>query len=164
MKTCSGCKKSKPLTDFGKMASAKDGLQGYCKSCKSSKYKEWAENNSERNKTRQAEWKRENRDQLAAYQREWTANNLDRAREINRRKYHKRRSLTKDTMIPGIWKLLIEAYGEACLKCGSDDILTIDHIKPIALGGDNSFENLQILCKSCNSSKGHRSCVDYRPA
>ena len=31
----------------------------------------------------------------------------------------------------------------------------IDHIKPAALGGDSSPENLQVLCRKCNNAKRH---------
>lgn len=47
-----------------------------------------------------------------------------------------------------------------CLKCGSTKI-TIDHIKPLALGGLNGYKNLQTLCKKCNEEKGCTE-VDYR--
>lgn len=43
-----------------------------------------------------------------------------------------------------------------CQQCGSSSDLTIDHIHPVALGGSNEIENLQTLCKSCNSRKGAR--------
>jgi len=48
-----------------------------------------------------------------------------------------------------------------CLKCGSPENLSLDHIVPLASGGDNSTNNLQTLCKTCNSSKGN-STKDYR--
>jgi 5-methylcytosine-specific restriction endonuclease McrA len=33
---------------------------------------------------------------------------------------------------------------------------TVDHIIPIARGGSNDLRNLQLMCRSCNSSKGTR--------
>lgn len=48
-----------------------------------------------------------------------------------------------------------------CLCCGSKEDLSIDHVVPLSLGGDNSPENLQTLCKKCNSGKG-TSIKDYR--
>ena len=35
----------------------------------------------------------------------------------------------------------------------------IDHILPLALGGINDFENLQILCKPCHQSKTSQSDI-----
>jgi hypothetical protein len=51
---------------------------------------------------------------------------------------------------------IFERDGWRCLRCGSAQDLEIDHIFPVALGGDNAESNLQTLCKSCNSSKGAR--------
>lgn len=45
----------------------------------------------------------------------------------------------------------------ACRWCGVVDrsgrILEVDHITPLHLGGDNSMENLQALCRVCHSTK-----------
>ena len=43
-----------------------------------------------------------------------------------------------------------------CQMCGSDERLSVDHIVPRTLGGDDNPNNLQVLCSSCNSSKGGR--------
>ena len=51
--------------------------------------------------------------------------------------------------------------GNKCLKCGSTEDLTIDHIKPLSKGGSNKKENKQTLCCKCNSDKGD-SEIDYR--
>lgn len=48
-----------------------------------------------------------------------------------------------------------------CLKCGSKDKLTIDHIRPISRGGSNDESNLQTLCRDCNVEKGNM-IIDYR--
>ena len=41
-----------------------------------------------------------------------------------------------------------------CVICGSRNYLTIDHIIPERSGGNLKLENLQTLCRSCNSKKG----------
>lgn len=44
--------------------------------------------------------------------------------------------------------------GYACVLCGSHDDLTLDHIIPVAVGGMNDPDNLQTMCRPCNSRKG----------
>ena len=44
--------------------------------------------------------------------------------------------------------------GFTCRSCGSGTNLSVDHIFPTTLGGDNEDENLQVLCRPCNSKKG----------
>lgn len=41
-----------------------------------------------------------------------------------------------------------------CTKCGSNIDLEYDHIKPVSAGGKSTYRNLQLLCQSCNRSKG----------
>ena len=43
--------------------------------------------------------------------------------------------------------------GFRCLVCGSQDHLRADHIIPESKGGQASLDNLQTLCRSCNSKK-----------
>lgn len=43
-----------------------------------------------------------------------------------------------------------------CVHCGGTEDLTIDHKHPRIRGGTNAEDNLQTLCRSCNSSKGAR--------
>ena len=40
--------------------------------------------------------------------------------------------------------------------------MTVDHIVPISWGGSNYASNIQMLCLSCNSSKGAHQDTDYR--
>lgn len=37
----------------------------------------------------------------------------------------------------------------------------VDHVMPLALGGDNTRSNIQILCAPCNLSKNAAHPVDY---
>lgn len=44
--------------------------------------------------------------------------------------------------------------GYKCNSCGTGRDLTLDHIVPVLSGGSNEPDNLQTLCRSCNSKKG----------
>lgn len=46
--------------------------------------------------------------------------------------------------------------GYKCVKCGSTENLTLDHIVPKSLGGIGKVINLQTLCKNCNEVKSSR--------
>jgi len=48
----------------------------------------------------------------------------------------------------------------ACWECLSDGY-HLDHIFPLVLGGRHEDSNLQLLCPSCNLSKGSRHPVDF---
>ena len=47
--------------------------------------------------------------------------------------------------------------GGRCVRCGSNEDLCLDHIVPFSRGGRTDIDNLQTLCRKCNSSKGSRS-------
>ncbi len=55
-----------------------------------------------------------------------------------------------------IRKRVYERDGHQCVKCGAKEALTLDHIIPWSRGGEDTVENLQTMCQSCNSRKGNR--------
>lgn len=63
------------------------------------------------------------------------------------------------------WKELKEQFGNRCINPECKDPykkpLTLDHVVPIVLGGENVIQNAQPLCKSCNSRKNTK-VIDYR--
>ena len=51
---------------------------------------------------------------------------------------------------------ILDQQGGLCLCCRIDVSrgFHVDHVVPIALGGSDNAENLQILCGTCNKIKG----------
>jgi hypothetical protein len=46
--------------------------------------------------------------------------------------------------------------GGKCVECDSQEDLEFDHIVPFSKGGSTTAENLRILCRHCNRSRGNR--------
>ncbi len=46
--------------------------------------------------------------------------------------------------------------GGQCVICGAKEYKEFDHVIPLSKGGATTVENLQILCRKCNSEKGDR--------
>ena len=62
------------------------------------------------------------------------------------------------------WNSLKERFGNSCLCCGKREpeiSLTMDHVVPLSKGGLTTADNIQPLCKPCNSTKGTRD-TDFR--
>jgi hypothetical protein len=63
----------------------------------------------------------------------------------------------KDKIPRSLWKRVMERDLYRCVTCDSHIDLCCDHIIPESKGGRTSFENLQAMCRSCNSRKGTRA-------
>lgn len=104
-------------------------------------------------------WQRNHPDRKQAIDRAYRlANPLAKRVNEHRRQARKRGNGGSFTTME--WRALCGWFGGVCLSCGNSE-LTVDHVVPIHMGGRNSIENLQPLCRSCNSSKGTRT-IDYR--
>lgn len=60
MKTCRGCNKTKPSSDFHKNRSSKDGLQARCKDCHTTYRLNWTDEQKKAHLERTAAWNRRN--------------------------------------------------------------------------------------------------------
>ncbi len=63
----------------------------------------------------------------------------------------------KDRISPELRKAVFSRDGHRCIECGSSKRLCADHIVPESKGGQATLDNLQTLCRPCNSEKGARS-------
>lgn len=60
----------------------------------------------------------------------------------------------KKKMSAGLRTKVFENDKYRCVHCGTHKDLCVDHIKPESSGGTFDLDNLQTLCKTCNSRKG----------
>lgn len=69
---------------------------------------------------------------------------------------HNRKNRVQIKWYKEILEKLKHKYNFSCVQCNSKDELTIDHIFPVSKWWSDDINNLQILCKSCNSRKSNK--------
>lgn len=136
-----------------------------------------------------AKWRDPN--QIKAYMKEYSAKNRKRLNELANERVKKNKSKRHETqakyrknnrhkiaviyadrkgatligdLTPEQWEQVIEKYNHTCLCCGKREPeikITLDHIIPLSRGGSHTKENVQPLCKSCNSRKNTKT-IDFR--
>lgn len=73
---------------------------------------------------------------------------LPRSPQASEARYQKRK------LSAGTRTRIMERDEYRCRHCGTHRDLAVDHVVAEANGGSDDDENLQTLCRSCNSSKG----------
>lgn len=91
----------------------------------------------------------------------WRIMTEEELEELRARKKNKRTKsgkIKRKTYSPDVRKLLyIKADGK-CELCGKKillDDMTIDHVKPLSMGGEDDVSNLACTCLPCNVFKGN---------
>ena len=152
MKICTKCSTVLNTSLFFNDKSSKDGFSYWCKSCTKANVKKHREKPEYRKK--QCEWNQK-----------WRNNpdNREKVLAIRIKSQNKIINFLKTAgfVTKEIRQEILERDGNKCLCCGNIEELTIDHIIPISKGGMTNSNNLQTLCRNCNSKKMQQS-IDYR--
>jgi 5-methylcytosine-specific restriction endonuclease McrA len=126
-------------------------------------HRQYRQENPEYFREKQQEFREQNPTYSRDYNREWARANPDkRAEKDNKRRAFKMGK--SGSFSSREWAELKRRYNYTCLRCGRYEPeikLTADHIVPISKGGAGTIENIQPLCKSCNSAK-YDDTIDYR--
>lgn len=150
-KICPRCGVTKPTSEFYVDRRSDDGRHTPCKECQ------------------------RKRPQDPEKGRRWRANNPERARALakryrateggkqsaNIRNARRRRAKAGGVLTGRQWRAVLEFYNHTCLRCGSAESISMDHVVPLSLGGSHEVCNVQPLCMPCNRMKGTKT-TDYR--
>lgn len=172
-KRCYKCKTIKPIADFYKNKSAKDGHQSHCKPCNLASNKKWQEKNLDKFAGYSAEFRKRNPEKTKAVVIEWRLQNKEHIRKYskNYRIKHPEQKLkgrqtrrarrTKASVYLVTTKDLEQIMSKACIYCGAPS-QHLDHIIPLSRGGAHSISNLVAACATCNLSKYNKFITEWR--
>lgn len=125
--------------------------------------KRYREENKEQIAVNHRRWAAQNRHNLNAYYKQWRMDNLEHARMSHRIVMQRRRARlegVENTLTKEQIKELFDQQ-KFCSWCYSEENLSLDHIQPISKGGAHSVNNIMILCRNCNSSKGDKTLLEW---
>lgn len=125
-RACARCNESKPLSEY------KTRWGRVCKFCKGQQHIAYEQRRMEKDL--------EFRETKRIYKEK------DRARRLDIEGSHTAKE----------WMALKDKYGHKCAHCGEVGRLTKDHIIPVSKGGTDNIDNIQPLCRKCNSRKSNK--------
>jgi hypothetical protein len=124
----------------------------------------WDKTHKKEVRERRAKHYKENREEILKRYMEYCKSPRGRATQArSRHKRYWRENETVATLTSDQWQKIIDSQNNKCAMCGKrftkTRFPTRDHIIPVSLNGGLTFENVQALCRNCNSKK--QADLDY---
>lgn len=182
-KRCGRCEQWKPVAQYmaARGASKAHELQSYCRECCATadrEFKEknrdhllaykrvlyWANPEAAREKARIKNKSPEQRARKNAAAKQYRINNKEKILLWNRVRRMRERAAGKVT--PDMIRKLFTLQRGKCVACRHSikAAYHVDHVVPVLHGGTSDFENLQLLCPSCNLRKHTRDHLEFMRA
>lgn len=142
------------------------GKKGLCFSKKPQEYLNWKPSYGMKGKKMSIETKRKISESHKGEKSSQWKGGISKTREYNsvyKKRHRARKKNAEGSHTSGEWELLRKQYGFTCPACKRKEPiiqLTEDHIIPLAKGGSDYIENIQPLCRGCNSKK-HTKIVKF---
>ena len=180
-KRCTRCGETKPISEFVKDCTTRDGLRPSCKACAAiyskaynkahkaeaaayhianrakriANTKAWQDKNPDRVRAHRKAYRESHKAEIAAYRKASRARHI--ARNNNRRVSPDGARMTAQAV-----RGAIAPAGGFCCYCNQPfEDGHIDHTQPISRGGTNDYNNLVYICASCNQSKGSKTVLEF---
>lgn len=118
--------------------------------------------NSNKKKANTAKWQEANPEKVRASRAKWKVANPE-ARRIHLHNYRARKREVGGKLSIGLAEKLFDLQRGKCACCKQPlgTKYHRDHRMPLALGGSNTDENIQLLCAKCNLKKGAKHPVEF---
>lgn len=175
-KACTKCGEVKPYEGFHRHKGFKCGREAICKVCSKAKTYAYRQKNPDAHKNIVAKYRAKNPEAARASVRNWHQKNPEyeqarykrrrqdpqqvekmRASGQRRKARHRVASEIVDTLTLEQTLWLRSQCCSYCMgKAGE-----LDHVVPLASGGDNSIDNIVPCCRKCNASKGAKSLLHF---
>lgn len=145
LKECLECFNILPLSEFAKSQKGTGGVASYCSPCFKLRYYDKESSRKQSNK-----WRTENRSQWLAYHRVVQFNRVSTIKAVSDG------TVTKE-FAESIYNT------EMCYWCKSytdPKLRTMEHIIELSSGGFHSASNIEMACRSCNSSRFNKGVLN----
>jgi len=121
----------------------------------------WREENKARKSATDAAWREANQDRMRELRAIWKAENKERLR-VHKQTRRARKRATSGVLSNDVAARLLLLQRGKCSECRATlRGFHIDHITPLARGGENCDSNVQLLCASCNWRKGANDPIEW---
>lgn len=168
-KHCRRCDTTKPISDFYRDSSRRDGLYVSCKSCHRERTDSWSQRNPaatkrydrtskarhrEARRLREAERRARYPERVKAATLKWKATHRAHLTALEAVRRGRKAAAAGDAS-PAQIAARVAYYGGKCWMCGRP-YEHIDHVIPLSRDGSNWPANLRPACSTCNSRKGSK--------
>jgi 5-methylcytosine-specific restriction endonuclease McrA len=173
-KICRDCGEKKSITDFPLLRGCVPYT--YCRACKAKQDKssyirnrtkrlqvcaEYRKYNRQAVMAKTAEWRKLNPERVKLLRRSWRKKNPEAKRVSEATRRARKRKAGGRHTVSDIKALMAQQHGQCAICRLFLETYHVDHVMPLALGGDNSKENIQLLCPTCNDKKGAMHPQDF---
>lgn len=160
MKKCSVCKLEKPLTDYRKDKSRKDGIHKTCNSCNASIQRDWYQRNKAKAQANANKRYQENKEAISAKRKQDRKNNPEKYKTARKKQYSPTKRKEYAWKRAGIkdmdydrYLLMLEKQNHCCDICNKH-ISEINRTHFDVDHDHNTGKVRGLLCTQCNSGIG----------
>lgn len=174
---CSKCKCWKPQTYQFFYIHKSGKIESWCRRCSTLQSREYAKKNREKIRAYYREWKEANRERVNALSRKWWEANKEKhkatVRNWSKRNKDKEATTTRNYLArrraaegTHSHQEILDMYDDQQGLCAYCEIplfgaYHVDHMLPLTRGGSNSWDNLAIVCPTCNISKFTKTTEEF---